>query len=55
MPMGVKMKKKTTPITIGLTIIPKINPKIIHNLFKGLRISSFKVAIKKKTTEAIPK
>lgn len=54
MPMGVKMKKKITPMIIGLIIFPKINPKFIHNLFKGLRMSSLKVAITKKAIEAIP-
>ena len=49
--MGVKIKKKMTPITIGLTIIPKMKPKFIHNLFKGLKISALRVEIKKKTTQ----
>ena len=48
------MKKKMNPITIGLTTIPKIIPKYIHNLFKGLRISALKVVITMKVMEKIP-
>ncbi len=38
-PIGVITKKKTTPMTTGATITPKIIPNLYHNLFNG--VSSF--------------
>ena len=32
---GVKIRKKTVPRTMGLTILPNRIPKLIHNLLKG--------------------
>ena len=42
-------------MTIGLTMSPKIKPKLIHNLLSGLRISALKIVIKKKIIEINPK
>ena len=52
--MGVKIIKKINPMTIGLTIIPKTKPKLIHSLFRGLKISALKRVTKKKTIEHVP-
>ena len=53
--MGVKIKKKINPMTMGLIIIPKNKPKVIHNLFKGIKISALKNVIMKKIIEHDPK
>ena len=39
--MGVTTVKKTTPITIGETIFPRINPNLNQVLFKGVKIIAF--------------
>ena len=35
-PIGVITRKKTTPITIGAIIAPKIIPNLSHSLFNGV-------------------
>jgi hypothetical protein len=53
MAIGVRKKKKINAIIIGLTIIPKINPKFIHSLFNGVKISDLKNVISEKVNEMI--
>ena len=53
--MGVKSPKKIIPITIGLTIFPRSNPKAIHNLLRGLSNSAWISATAIKRTDVIAK
>ena len=41
MPIGVITKKKTTPMTTGATIPPKIIPNLNHSLFNGVNSFEF--------------
>ena len=43
------------PKTIGLIIIPKKNPKYIHNLFSGNRKSALMIVIKMKSIARVTK
>ena len=55
--MGVTTPKKIMPITIGDTKLPKSFPKLIHTLFKGVRIFELNIPkikkIKDITTDQI--
>ena len=45
--------KNIIPNIIGLTIIPRSNPKRIQSLLKGRRRSALKIVVKKNITEVI--
>ena len=46
--IGVKIPKKITPKTIGLTIVPRSKPIFIHKIFKGYNKLGLKNAVKEK-------
>ena len=52
-PMGVITRKKTTPITIGAIMAPKIIPNLNHSLFNGVNSFEFINPKIKKTEEII--
>jgi hypothetical protein len=45
MAIGEKIAKNINPITIGLTIFPKINPKSIQFRLSDLRMRGFNIAL----------
>ena len=51
--MGVITRKKTTPITIGAIMAPKIVPNLNHSLFNGVNSFEFINPKIKKTKEII--
>ena len=52
-PIGVITRKKTTPITIGAIMAPKIIPNLNHSLFNGVNSFEFINPKIKKTEEII--
>ena len=52
-PIGVTTRKKTTPMTTGETIAPKIIPNLNHSLFNGVNSFEFINPKIKKTEEII--
>ena len=52
-PIGVITRKKTTPITIGAIMAPKIIPNLNHSLFNGVNSFEFINPKIKKTKEII--
>ena len=52
-PIGVITRKKTTPITIGAIMAPKIIPNLNHSLFNGVNSFEFINPKIKKTIEII--
>ena len=52
--IGAKSPKKIIPSTIGLTIIPSRNPKRIHSLLSGKRISSLIMVKNKNINDVAP-
>ena len=51
MPVGVTTRKKTIPITMGVTIIPNNKPNFIQSLFRGVKKLEFMIPKNKKTEE----
>ena len=53
--IGVKSPKKMIPITTGLTIFPRSNPKAIHNLLRRLSDSAWTSVTVRKRMDVIAK